>query len=74
MITAVFFVRRTASGLTVRAEFTGQGPKGRRHTQTKQFRDSYGCAMSKLQDWIRDWHNGCEAAGIQAQHTIEFQP
>ena len=71
MITAVFRVRRTASGLTVHAEFTGQGPRGRKHVQTKRFRDAYGCASSKLQDWINDWEKGCAADGIQTQYSIE---
>ena len=71
VITAVFRVKRTASGLTVRAEFTGHGPRGRKHTQTKRFRNAYGCASSKLQDWIDDWTKCCAAVGIQAQYSIE---
>ena len=71
MITAVFRVKRTASGLTVHAEFTGHGPRARKRVQKKCFRDAYGCASSKLQDWINDWEKGCAADGIQTQYSIE---
>ena len=72
MITAVFRVKRTASGLTVRAEFTGQGSRGvRNRVQIKRFRDAYGCASSKLRHWIDDWEKGCAADGIQTQYSIE---
>lgn len=73
MITAVFRVKRTASGLTVQAEFTGQGPRGRKHVQIKRFRDAYGSASSKLQHWIDDWKKSCEADGIQTQYSIEVR-
>tara|TARA_R110000868_G_scaffold391969_1_gene662431 strand:- start:6 stop:263 length:258 start_codon:yes stop_codon:yes gene_type:complete len=71
MITAIFRVKRTANGLTVQAEFTGHGPRGRKHVQTKRFRDAYGSASSKLQDWIDDWKKCCAAVGIHAQYSIE---
>ena len=71
MITAIFRVKRTANGLTVQAEFTGHGPRGRKHIQTKRFRDTYGCASSKFQDWIDDWKKCCEVDGIQTQYRIE---